>query len=45
MFLGQLFEPDPMEKDLSPCTLRPLQERHEDFMFHAFELDMEHHQL
>ena len=43
MLVGQLFEPNPIEKDLSPWDL--YKGVTEDSMFHAFELDMEHHQL
>ena len=43
MFIGQLFEPDPMEKDSSLWDL--YMGVTEDSRFHVFELDMEHHQL
>ena len=43
MIMCQLFEPDPMEKDLSLWDL--YKGVTEDSMFHVFELDMEYHQL
>ena len=43
MIKGQLFEPDPMEKDLSLWDL--YKGVMEDSTFHVFELDLEHHQL
>ena len=43
MFIGQLFEPNPIEKDLSLWDL--YKGVTEDSMFHLFELDMEFHQL
>ena len=43
MFIVQLFEPDPMEKDSNLWHL--YKGVTEDSMFHVFELDMKHHQL
>ena len=43
MFIGQLFEPDPMEKDLSPWDL--YKGVTEDSMIHVFELVMTHLKL
>ena len=43
MFMGQPFEPDPMEMDLILWDLYKGVTK--DSMFHVFELDMEHHQL
>ena len=43
MFLEQLFEPDPMEKDLSSWDLYKVAT--EDNMIHVFELVVLHHQL
>ena len=43
MFIDQLFEPDQMEKDLSPWDL--YKGVIEDSMFHAFKLDIETNQL
>ena len=40
---SQLFEPNPMEKDLSPQDL--YKGVKDDSMFHVFELDMENYQL
>ena len=39
MFIGQLFEPDPMEKVLSPWDL--YKGVTENPMFHAFKIDMD----
>ena len=43
MFIGQLFEPDPIEKDLSPYHL--YKGVTEDSMFHVIELVMMYHRL
>ena len=43
MFIGKIFEPDPMEKDVSPWDL--YKGVTEDFMFYTFKINMEHHQL
>ena len=40
---SQLFEPNPMEKDLSPQDIYKCVT--DDSMFHVFELDMENYQL
>ena len=45
MLKGLLFEPNPMEKDLSPCDLYKHKGVTEDLMFHVLEFVMAHHQL
>ena len=43
MFLNQLFEPNPMEKELSPWD--PYKGVTEDSMIHVFEVVMPYYQL
>ena len=43
MCIGQLFKPDPMEKDLNLWDI--YKGVTEASMFYVFQLDMEHHQL
>jgi hypothetical protein len=43
MFSNQLFEPDPMEKELSPWDI--YKDVNKDSKIHDFELVVAHHQL